>query len=119
MMPLRIQLSRAKGWRMPANTVKVDRTTRWGNPYSADAPVDMRQVRRWGWIFGPGGREACGTDGLAVRKFAVCVGFDHAIHPFVRQELGGKNLACWCKPGAHCHADVLLVLANPSTWDGE
>ena len=30
--PNRVQLSRAKGWRMPPNTVKVDRTTRWGNP---------------------------------------------------------------------------------------
>ena len=26
--------------------------------------------------------------------------------------LRGKNLACWCKPGAACHADVLLRLAN-------
>jgi hypothetical protein len=28
------------------------------------------------------------------------------------EELRGKNLACWCKPGAPCHADVLLELAN-------
>lgn len=27
-------------------------------------------------------------------------------------ELAGKNLACWCKPGEPCHADVLLELAN-------
>lgn len=27
-------------------------------------------------------------------------------------ELRGKNLACWCKPSAACHADVLLELAN-------
>ena len=27
-------------------------------------------------------------------------------------ELRGKDLACWCKPGAPCHADVLLELAN-------
>ena len=26
--------------------------------------------------------------------------------------LRGKNLACWCKPDAPCHADVLLELAN-------
>jgi hypothetical protein len=31
-MPERIQLQRRAGWRMPANTVKVDRSTRWGNP---------------------------------------------------------------------------------------
>lgn len=26
--------------------------------------------------------------------------------------LRGHNLACWCKPGMPCHADVLLELAN-------
>jgi hypothetical protein len=27
-------------------------------------------------------------------------------------ELRGKNLACFCKIGEPCHADVLLELAN-------
>jgi len=27
-------------------------------------------------------------------------------------ELRGKNLACWCKPGTECHADVLLKVAR-------
>lgn len=27
-------------------------------------------------------------------------------------QLRGKNLACWCKLGEPCHADVLLELAN-------
>ena len=37
-MPERIQLKRTRGWRMPAGAVKVDRTTRWGNPFTvADA----------------------------------------------------------------------------------
>jgi Domain of unknown function (DUF4326) len=31
--PKRIELRRAKGWRMPANAVKVDRSTKWGNPF--------------------------------------------------------------------------------------
>ena len=30
----------------------------------------------------------------------------------VRRELKGKDLICWCKPGAPCHADVLLDVAN-------
>jgi hypothetical protein len=28
------------------------------------------------------------------------------------EELRGKNLACRCKLGAPCHADVLLQMAN-------
>lgn len=31
--PRRVQLSRRKGWRMPPNTVKVSRPTKWGNPH--------------------------------------------------------------------------------------
>jgi Domain of unknown function (DUF4326) len=30
----------------------------------------------------------------------------------VRRELKGKDLVCWCIPGAPCHGDVLLVVAN-------
>jgi hypothetical protein len=30
----------------------------------------------------------------------------------IRQELRGKNLACWCPEGSPCHADVLLEIAN-------
>ena len=40
MKPERITLSRAKGWRMPENTVKVDRTTVFGNPYQAGKDGD-------------------------------------------------------------------------------
>lgn len=28
------------------------------------------------------------------------------------EQLRGKDLACWCKPGEPCHADVLLEIAN-------
>jgi len=31
------------------------------------------------------------------------------------EELAGRDLACWCKPSAYCHADLLLALAN--RWD--
>lgn len=111
--PARIQLSRAKGWRMPPNTVKVDRTTRWGNPYIAGEPVDMKQARRWGWEISPEGRAfVCETVEQAVGRFGYILSFDEAIHPFVREELAGKNLACWCPLGRPCHADALLELAN-------
>jgi hypothetical protein len=31
----------------------------------------------------------------------------------LRQELAGRDLACWCPLDQPCHADVLLELANP------
>ncbi|MFG1371541.1 DUF4326 domain-containing protein [Xanthobacter oligotrophicus] len=39
--PLRIQLWLAKGWRLPPNSVKIDRSTKFGNPYRVGSP-DLR-----------------------------------------------------------------------------
>lgn len=95
MKPQRITLSRKRGWRIPPNTVVVSRPTKWGNPF--------RVIE--------GERDAKS----AVELFRGSL--KHPIHPHfypdaIRRELRGKNLACWCKPGAPCHADVLLEIAN-------
>lgn len=92
-MPQRIQLRRTKGWKMPPNTVKVSRPGRWGNPYT---------VAEYG-------RE------LAVRNYRRRLEGMRAIGALDLSELRGKNLACWCKPGESCHADVLLELANSNS----
>lgn len=104
-MPERIQLSRAKGWRLPPNTVKVDRTSRWGNPY-----VTM-PGKRPGAELGSG-RIAVKTAADAVACFEASI--TGAQVQRIRAELAGKNLACWCRRGSPCHADVLLRLANES-----
>lgn len=108
--PVRIQLRRTKGWRMPPNTVKVDRTTRWGNPFKVgmlgvpDAATAVDRLRR-----------------LLARPHLEA---DHVRFRFtperIRVDLAGKHLACWCTPGQACHADVLLEIANeiPSSDHG-
>lgn len=96
-MPMRIQLSRKKGWRMPANTVNVARPSKWGNPH---------------WI---GGCDLCGaihTRAEAVAEFRAEIEASPKLQRKIREELAGKNLACWCKPGETCHGDVLLEMAN-------
>jgi len=98
--PQRVQLSRSAGWKMPANTLKVDRTTRWGNPFTiadcGSAAVAVAQHGRWmrGEIVAPGGVEPPSRE-------------------LLRSALGGHHLACWCAPNGPCHADLLLALANP------
>lgn len=104
--PVRVQLSRRKGWRMPPNKVKVDRSTRWGNPF----PVGTGETA------GPLGRVAPDAEG-AVGFFRAMLDDPElravAGYPDDLTPLRGKNLACWCKPDdAFCHADVLLELAN-------
>lgn len=114
-MPIRVQLSRAKGWRMPENTVKVDRTTRWGNPFTISQAIES------------GFADAAGAQAFVVECFRDWIGpsqsgrdwwagprSDKARRVFIEDidALRGKHLACWCKIGSPCHADVLLEIAN-------
>lgn len=109
--PVRVQLSRQKGWRLPANTMKVDRSTRWGNPFNATAdycpfyppsiyPAPMVRFRA------PASLEKC------IDLFIAYLRGILASKPDFLQPLRGKNLACWCPLDRPCHADVLLDLAN-------
>lgn len=121
--PKRIQLRRTKGWKMPPNTVKVDRTTKWGNPFVAKEwiPRDdwrFEVMEQYARIMHPGltftglSRVRVGNraEALALFDFSLSQSIE-LLH--VVPELRGKNLACWCKPGEPCHADVLMEIANP------
>jgi hypothetical protein len=92
--PVRVTLSRRKGWRMPENTVKVCRPGKWGNPFKVGVHGNAAEF---------------------VDLFAKDIGWINSRLGFDFEEvaqLRGKNLACWCKQGTPCHADVLLGLAN-------
>lgn len=94
-MPKRVQVRRVKGWRLPAGAVYVGRPTKFGNPFrAADLPGGAEEaVRRFEeWLL----RSTEGRNILAA----------------ARAELRGKPLACWCRAGEPCHADVLLRLVN-------
>jgi hypothetical protein len=97
MRPVRLQASRARGFdlqklslaanRLPA--VYVARPSKWGNPFRVG-------------------------DGQT-RSQTIAAYRSYVLRSALRQQIGelrGKNLACWCKPGEPCHADVLLKLAN-------
>lgn len=105
--PIRVRLSRAAGWRMPPNTVKVDRSTRWGNPFTvADMGSAKRAVQRFDdAVAGPI------LDGKRCPPNAHPDSYIGWIIANVDQ-LRGKNLACWCPLDEPSHADVLLRLAN-------
>lgn len=139
--PQRIQLGRTAGWRMPENTVKVDRTTFWGNPWVPGTNAMFRlPMDAHPWFL----QEEDLLRSLEVAESVDCFRLfveGRPIPPAVlpvkhlgqgRAQLGmtlaldlrrkrilarlpelrGRNLACWCPPGCACHADVLLELAN-------
>lgn len=110
MTPARIQLSRTKGWRMPHDTVNVARGPGrlWGNPFvvgkHGDAATCVDRFERL----------ATGLIETATQpapSYADQAYTQHILRTRLN-ELKGKNLACWCAPGAPCHADLLLQMAN-------
>lgn len=128
MTPARIQLQRTKGWRMPPATVKVDSSTRWGNPFASSertadgqAYVILANGFQWlpdshwteagvvtmheAWVRGQRVLDAETGDPLPAQ-----IAKQLPAPPDLRA-LAGKNLACWCKHGQPCHAETLLRLA--------
>lgn len=133
MKPQRIQLRRTKGWRMPENTVKVDRATKWGNPLRIECDVaDAFGVVSPIAVVDGSGKVAqthflTRRDAAAWAVAAFRSGVQTAVQfPQIARDadpefyliasniskLRGKNLACWCPLDQPCHADVMLELAN-------
>ena len=105
--PRRIRLSRAKGWRLPANAVNVARPGKWGNPFIVGK--DGTRIQCVAMFL----QLARGFIDLGGR---VPVDDQLSLHRRLRRSIGelkGKDLACWCAlDGEPCHGDVLLHLAN-------
>lgn len=87
---------------MPENTVSVTRPGRWGNHFKVGidgTAVEVVEKFRnhvlqfWNTL-------------IIVDDEQVTVGRN------IKNQLKGKNLACFCKVGEPCHGDVLLELAN-------
>ena len=87
-MPKRIQRKRTKGSRMPPNTVSITRPGKWGNKWRIQDGFTIEESLN---IYAEWAR-------------------DHAQE--IKRELKGKDLACFCKEGERCHADILLLIAN-------
>jgi hypothetical protein len=118
--PVRVQLSRRKGWRMPPNTVKADRSTDLGNPFPVDVygragAVDKH--RRWL------------TGNMSAREMSESSRCDRwpdislvTIREWQRKAIkrhAGKNMACWCGLDEECHVDNILALAAQPNGGGD
>ncbi|GJE06368.1 hypothetical protein AOPFMNJM_1684 [Methylobacterium jeotgali] len=115
--PVRLRLSRVSGFSLQDHSrttnglpaVVVARPTKWGNPFKS-APAYSHDYCTLPEI----------TDAGAVSLYRERMEQMAKSWPSVREmlaELRGHNLACWCRPGAPCHADVLLALANGPLCD--
>lgn len=138
--PIRIQRRRVKGWKMPANTISVTRPGKWGNPFdfrSSDCcwlalsygcrgdrlgrqEASVKAFREWISPLSKGKKLVRYERGVTFgneKEKSVQIGPRFIVGPppsveTIRTQLRGKNLACFCKIGEPCHADVLLEIAN-------
>lgn len=89
--PIRVQRKRTKGWKMPDNTVYVGRGSLYGSPYKISASISREE---------------------SIELYRKLLKTSTYIIDAIREDLKGKNLACWCSLDKPCHADILLELAN-------
>lgn len=136
MSPARIQLSRARGWRIPPGTIIVSRPSIWSNPWQPGDPgmfhwpndhqrgsscsmfmaneVTVREAvmffARWletGEHPLPHGLTREGISACRISLVRRRVEIRGRLNA-----LRGRDLACWCELGGPCHADALLTVAN-------
>jgi len=112
-----MQVSRQAGFNLQAASLAlnglparlVTRPGPWGNPFS------IEEVARSYGLDRPAAQAkavALADDWLRGTLDRALSQGDPPSRDTIRRELGGHNLACWCKPGTPCHADVLIALAN-------
>ena len=113
---VRVQLSRAKGWRLPPNTVIVARPSAWGNEYRVWRDEDGQWYCSHISCHWEVGNKAEGMV-MAVKLHAETARKRLATYGGATEllPLRGKNLACWCPLDQPCHADTLLALANETS----
>lgn len=121
--PVRLQLSRRKGFDLQALSqatnglpaVNVARPSRFGNPFARAVAIGSGYATYATWQTFV---VECFRDWLSAsqqgRDWWQGAESDRKRAAILDNlsTLGGRNLACWCRPGQPCHADVLLELAN-------
>jgi hypothetical protein len=122
MKPHRVQRKRTKGWRMPEDTVVVDRSSGFGNPFPVAKGTSTSMGKKSDvWIVGTWTGPAMwirdskdDATEISVKAFAQWIRQppQAKLVERARIALRGKNLACWCALDKPCHADVLLEIAN-------
>lgn len=111
-MSRRVQIrSRKEIVKLPENTVYCGRPTIFGNPYK---PADyIEPVIR---MTGCGDRDIYYVSKLArlycLLDYKAYLDKRPDLKEKMRQELKGKNLACFCSLNQECHVDLILRIAN-------
>lgn len=119
--PRRLTFHRTKGFDLQGTSralnglpaKMVTRPGKWGNPFAIKDMAARFQLKP----------QAAHDKAIELHRQWMEGTLDPALWPGeappaiadIRAELSGHNLACWCRQDETCHADLLVVLANPET----
>ena len=79
------------------------RSLMWGNPHRVGKPCGGCQARH--------GEPVIHDQGTAVLHYGLDLRDSPVTVSLARQDLAGRDLACWCPFNIPCHGDVLLRVA--------
>ena len=77
----------------PKDAVYIGRPSEYGNPYVVEIDGNRQEV---------------------MEKYILYLNQNEELQKKIKENLVGKDLACWCCPKP-CHGDVILKLANENT----
>lgn len=109
--PCRLHRRRAKGARLDVDSreanglevVCVSRPSVFGNPFDFQVLGRRAAVTLFeAWVEGEATTGDAAYDARERRRLLAAL-----------PRLIGRNVACWCPPGASCHGDVLLKYVTP------
>jgi hypothetical protein len=129
-MPERLQLSRKRGFRLPAGARSVARPSKFGNLFKLKELVardDPRRATLERAVLNVTGLDVsrvdllrAETNAVAAEAYGIWIRLPEngLLREAIVRELRGLDLACYCPPGSACHASELLLVANAPEMPG-
>ena len=103
----RVQRKRDRGFKLPPNTICINRGTKWGNPFKVEELGRDEAIKRF--------KKCLLNNSMCYYYFDEAeakIQFDRFKWMSDNLETLKKfdNVACFCSLGVNCHGDVLIEL---------
>lgn len=117
MKPIRIQRKRTRGWKKPIGAINCTRPGKYGNPFEVEKYGLKNSLMLFEKLFNvvsvydlpfEAQEDAFNSEIISAYDNSNAL----SLTDMVKQELGGKDLMCFCGLDQQCHVDILLRISN-------